>query len=282
MTKQPTVAVVFIVGLVAASCTSTSTSGATTSAGQVPSTSTTVLSVNAVIGTTEAPSTVDPGSVVSFASQISTDSGPVEWAWDATAQPDPLFASAFDAGQHCYGSSNPPPLSPREVRFLDGTFAVSVGLHETPNATISGADGGTDLGNPFGEDAWLCTIASDGETLLAVGSEVWWSTNGYEWNLVEAFVRPKDSVGTSANGSSLVWSAVGPLGYVVLGASANAGWFSPDLETWHRIPVDGGPGYSERGWFGPGNVTISDQTIVVGTFDDGAWVGTLVPDRGSG
>ena len=48
-----------------------------------------------------------------------------------------------------------------------------------------------------------------------------------------------------------------------------------DLATWYPIDPDSGPDYIHRGWFGPTNVTISDQAIVIGSGGDaGAWVGT--------
>jgi hypothetical protein len=126
--------------------------------------------------------------------------------------------------------------------------------------------------NPFGEHAWVCSVATDGTTALAVGSEIWWTNDGVTWHVVDAFAGIG---GTDINGSNLVWSAVGPLGYIVLGPENRTGWFSPDLTMWYEIAAEDGPDYTERGWFGPGNVTVSDKMIVIGSGgDSGAWIGT--------
>ena len=150
-----------------------------------------------------------------------------------------------------------------------------VGRHVPPTVLFEDEDGVTDLGNPFGEEAWLCTVASDGEFALAVGSDVWWSNDGITWHILEAF---QDIGGSYFDDpgldSNLVWAAVGPLGYVVLGHSRSDGWFSPDLMTWYPIEPEDGPDDTERGWFGPGNVTVSDKMIVIGAELGGAWIGT--------
>ena len=210
------------------------------------------------------------------ASQIVEDGGPIVWQWNSQAVPDPVFSEPFREGDYCYGNSEPPPPPNRHLTFLDGTLTVGVGLFVSPIVSYADQDGVTDLGNPFGEDEWICSVATDGTVVLAVGSNVWWSDNGTTWNLIE---EPfSHNRGTGVNGSNLVWSAAGPLGYVVLGPEIHQGWFSPDLETWYRIPVDEGSGYSDRGWFGPGNVTISNEMIVIGSGgESGAWIGIPRP-----
>ena len=80
------------------------------------------------------------------------------------------------------------------------------------------------------------------------------------------------------NSGNLIWTAVGPLGYVVLGPGIDDGWYSPDLQDWYVIPVEGSPTLpTYRGWVGPCNVTITDEKIVIpaiGCGDPGAWIGT--------
>ena len=206
-----------------------------------------------------------------LASQMPVDASPIEWGWFPGSSPDPVHSLAFRAGDYCYGSSDPPPPSDREVAFLGGALTLSVGKYVSPTVSFEDDDGTTDLGNPFGEDAWLCTVASDGESVLAVGSDVWWSNDGITWHIVEAF---RDIGGPHLNGSNLVWAGAGPLGYVVLGQSWGDGWYSPDLTKWYEIAIEDGPDVTERGWFGPGNVTISDKMIVIGAEHGGAWIGT--------
>lgn len=207
----------------------------------------------------------------SLNSHVSLDAGPIVWEWDPDAQPDPLFSEAFREGQACYGSGG---RSRTEVVLQDRTFTVQIGKHKDPVVTLTQSDGASPR-NPFQPQAWICSVASDGTRALAVGSEVWWTSNGIIWNGVDAFTGLG---GTAIYGSNLVWSAVGPMGYVVLGRETTSGWFSPDLETWYEIPVEGGPDYDYtlRGWVGPPNVTISDEMIVIGGGfqDEGSWIGT--------
>ena len=95
--------------------------------------------------------------------------------------------------------------------------------------------------------------------------------DGITWHVVESF---DDIVGRSQYPTT-IWSAVGPLGYVILGPLNSDGWYSPDLVTWYEISTRGGSDYLWRGWFGPSNVTISDKMIVIGSDDvTGTWIGT--------
>ena len=164
------------------------------------------------------------------------------------------------------------------MTFLGGTLTVSVGRYISPAVSLEDDDVVAVLGNPFGEDAWVCTVASDGESVLAVGSDVWWSDDAITWHVVDAFRGMGAAFtveGVEQDDSNLVWAAVGPLGYAVIGRSDTDGWFSPDLATWYPIDPDSGPDYVHRGWFGPTNLTISDQAIVIGSGGGaGAWVGT--------
>jgi hypothetical protein len=214
----------------------------------------------------------------STASHFSEADGPIEWVWDAEKNPDAYVSEAFREGPDCYGSSDPPNASTKEVRLRDATLSVSVGLHVAPEVVYTNRDGITDLSNPFGDRAWVCSVATDGSMALAVGSSVWWSGDGITWSVIDAF---EVFSGSNVDGSDLVWSAIGPLGYIVLGAENRDGWYSQDLETWHRIP-GAGPSYTSRGWYGPGNVTISDQTIVIGSGNVGAWIGTPRSESGTG
>jgi hypothetical protein len=206
-------------------------------------------------------------------SHVSEEVGPIEWAWDAEKTPDAYVSEAFREGPDCYGSSDPPNASTKEVSLGGATLSMSVGLRVTPEVAYTDRDGITDLSNPFGERAWVCSVATDGTQALAVGSSVWWSNDGTTWSIIDAF--------EGFSGSNLIWSAIGPLGYIVLGPENRDGWFSQDLETWHRIP-GAGPSYTSRGWYGPGNVTISDQAIVIGSGNVGAWIGTPRSESGSG
>jgi len=224
--------------------------------------------------------TVTAAEPAILASYLSTNAGPIEWESSPDSPPDPVFSSAFQAGDYCYGNSEPPPPSNREMMLLGRTFTLSVGRYIAPNVSFRDDDGVTDLGNPFGEDAWLCTAVSDGASVLAVGSDVWWSNDGITWQVIEAFQNIGGNYfeDSDVGDSNLIWAAVGPLGYVVLGHSGSDGWFSPDLTTWYQIPPHQRPDNTSRGWFGPGNVTISDEMIVIGSID---WTGAQIGTRTS-
>ena len=154
LSSGTTVAVLACVALVAVSCSVIATENGSTSTTRTPS------PTSAAVSTTEASSisevTVTPTASPArplgiLASQMSTDAGPIVWEWLPDSKPDPVHSPAFRAGDCCYGNSEPPPPSNRDMTFLDGTLTVLVGRHVPPTVLFEDEDGVTDLGNPFGE-----------------------------------------------------------------------------------------------------------------------------------
>lgn len=279
MESKPASAVAVCAVLIAVSCSGPAAeigSPATTRAPHPTTVAASTTQASSISEKTADATTAPTDPPQTFASQMSAEPGPIEWEWSPDSTPDPLRSPEFMAGEYCYGYSEPPQTTYTGTKLLDRTLTVLVGRYVPPVVSLKDDGGVTDLGNPFGEDAWLCTLASDGESVLAVGSDVWWSNDGMTWHIVEAF---RDIGGDyfddpSLGDSNLIWAAVGPLGYVVLGHSWSDGWFSPDLATWYPIDPEDGPDHTERGWFGPGNVTVSDKMIVIGAGHGGAWIGT--------
>jgi hypothetical protein len=218
--------------------------------------------------------------------------GSLEWVWDSELDNQsvgipPGQINFESAGPNCWGGGGPgsPPGRETEVELPAGSVSIVTGLHVVPAVVVSNDLGITDIGNPFGEDAWVCTVSANDTTALAVGSSVWWTNDGVVWHRVEMF---NELGGTNIDGSDLVWAGAGPLGYVVLGRARvepgdesgidRRGWHSADLETWHEIPPDGAT-YTSWGWFGPQVIDITDQQIII-LMQEGGLVGR--PTRGAG
>lgn len=208
-----------------------------------------------------------------------TDQGPLEWRWDPTA------GGGFDAlpdpvnGWYCYGNSGD---RSTVVEFGGGSIKFQLGYVRKPEVVVTDTEGtATNVGNPFGEQAWLCSVAATDTHLLAVGSSVWWSTDGIAWNDIEEFEVFEEVDYRNVDGSNLMWAAAGPGGYIVLGQAnfseqapigERVGWYSGDLETWYEVPVEDGRLHEGWDWFGPDGIAVGDESVIV--MFDGAWIAT--------
>lgn len=207
---------------------------------------------------------------------VEDEEGPIEWVWKAEfASAEKLdYGHMTQQGERCYGRSEPPKSTEQRHVFKGVAFSVTVGVQEVPVVLMDEPDGAqTNLGNPFGPDDWVCHISHNDEVLLAVGSRVWWSLDGFTWNVIEPFDR---FGGVNGDGSALIWSGSGPLGYVVLGYDRRDNWYSPDLVSWFRIAPANVPDSAPTmpfGWIGPTGILVFDEFIAVGA-DQGVWVGT--------
>ena len=216
--------------------------------------------------------------------------GPLEWRWEPDAGSTTTGISASPLIDGC----NFFPVSSASVPFGGGVIDIDFKTDlAAPDVVVTDEGGAvTEVGNPFGEYVWLCSVAANETRILAVGSGVWWSDDGIAWNHIEAFDEFR---GWRFNGSNLIWAAAGPGGYLVLGEMApdsdprdeldddlnRVGWFSEDLTTWYEIPLEdaGGPAGSRGwaggvgwGWYGPSRVRVGDEVII--EVPDGAWVGS--------
>jgi sugar lactone lactonase YvrE len=201
--------------------------------------------------------------------------GPLEWRWD---DPVPNVAPADEdelvKGDDCYGGGGDQGPS-ATVEFNGSRIDFTLGYLSTPDIVVTEA-GGTvsQVGNPFGEQAWLCSVAATDTHLLAVGSGVSWSEDGIAWHAVEAF---EPVAGWNVDGSNLMWAAAGPGGYMVLGrtsAAAGLAWLSADLQTWHEysLPLNDTTGSAAWGWVGPRGVAMDDDPIIL--MNAGTWFST--------
>ena len=225
------------------------------------------------------------------------DQGPLEWRWDPTAgggfdatsewRWDSNAGGAFDTtdlqgpvtGWYCYGSGGD---RSTVVEFGGGSIKFQLGYIRTPEIVVTDTEGTTtNVGNPFGEQAWLCSVAATDTHLLAVGSSVWWSADGIAWNDIEEFEVFEEVDYRNVDGSNLMWAAAGPGGYIVLGRAdfseqapigERVGWYSEDLDTWYEIPFEDGPPHEGWGWFGLDGIAVGDESVIVTL--DGAWIAT--------
>lgn len=203
---------------------------------------------------------------------LPSSEGPIAWQWwdplsdgtDETTNTQPLIK-----GSECYGSGGD--QRPSEVvEFNSRRIDFTLGHRVTPDIAVTD-DGGvvTRVGNPFGELAWLCSVATTDTHILAVGSGVSWSEDGITWHGIEAF---EEIAGSNIDSANLMWAAAGPWGYLVFGQEGVV-WFSEDLQTWYETALENeGYGTSIWGWVGPMGVTVGEE-IVIAMFEDG-WVGT--------
>jgi hypothetical protein len=196
---------------------------------------------------------------------------PFEWRWDSLSSEtgEATGVQELVRGNNCYGvggEQRPTAV----VEFNDSSIDFSLGYRSTPDIVVTDAAGTvTQVGNPFGELAWLCSIATTDTHILAVGSGVSWSEDGIAWHGIDAF---EQFAGSNGDGSELMWAAAGPGGYMVLGREGIV-WFSEDLETWHEIHLENdGYGTSVWGWVGPTSISVEEE-IVITMFDEG-WIGT--------
>jgi hypothetical protein len=207
---------------------------------------------------------------------LPADEGPIEWRWGPldSGTSEKLGVEEPVWGEGCYGSGGSQVPSTLDDEFNGGSIGFEFGYGSTPDIVVTDEGGTvTNVGNPFGEEAWLCSVAATDTHLLAVGSGVWWSTDGIAWNGIEAF---EESAGWNIDGSNLMWAAAGPGGYMVLGRTerqAAVVWYSEDLRTWYEAPLENeGYGSSIWGWVGPVGVAVGEE-VVIAMFDDG-WIGT--------
>ena len=221
----------------------------------------------------------DPGAAPLPSRILAASEGPLEWRWD------PLGGLTDEAkgsqkpveGMSCFGTGGGQSQS-AEIELKGRRIDVTLGGLSTPDIVITDEAGTvTDVGNPFGEPAWLCSVEASDTHILAVGSGVFWSDDGIDWNRIEAF---DGFIGWYDDGSDLIWAAAGPGGYMVLGRhddSRRVAWFSEDLESWYEVPIeDETDGLIWWGWGGPSGVAVGDEPIIV--FYEGAWVGTRRED----
>lgn len=218
---------------------------------------------------------------------VEDEVGPLEWVWKAE------FASVQgenpnrpSVGPRCYGNGGSSrQVLPTEQRlvFKGEEFFITIGRGWVPVVSLTESDGSrAELGksagvlsppvNLFGPDEWVCHVSHNEEVLLAVGSRVWWSDDGLTWNVIDVF----DAFGgENIDGSNLIWSGSGPLGYVVLGYLERWKWYSPDLVSWFKIDPTNDPHIPliPWGWFGPSGVLVSDDFVAIGVAE-GVWVGT--------
>lgn len=223
------------------------------------------------------------------------DQGLLEWRWDPNAggafdetgdwQWNPSAGGAFDTtdlqrpvnGWYCYGSGGD---RSTVVEFGGGSIRFQLGYIRTPEIVVTDTEGtATNVGNPFGEQAWLCSVAATDTHLLAVGSSVWWSTDGIAWNDIEEFEVFEDVDYRNVDGSNLMWAAAGPGGYIVLGRAHSSeqapigervGWYSEDLDTWYEVPVEDGSLHEGWDWVGPTGIAVGNEPVIVRY--DGAWI----------
>lgn len=268
------------VAMFTASCSSGTAETTTTR----PSTTTVAATVTTLPPTTVASTSTTatisvpiPAPPFTLPSEILPASdGPFVWRWDAqlgSVREVPDIPTLI-MGQECYGSGGN--QVPSAVVEFDGSrIDFTLGDYRTPDVAITDeADTVTEVGNPFGADAWLCGVAANDSILLAVGSGVFWSDDGVTWHGIEAFEEYVDSEEWY---SGLLWAAIGPEGYMVFGQDEIAhddrrAWFSEDLQSWYVIPVDDPEDSYGWGLVGPTGVAVGNEPIIV-TFD-GAWVGT--------
>jgi len=211
---------------------------------------------------------------------------PFELRWSSsqlrtTGRPD---VPRLIMGEGCYGGGGNQVWSATvELDASHIDFELGSGL--TPHVGVTDEAGNvTEVGNPFGPDAWLCGIAANDSVLLAVGSGVFWSDDGITWHGIEAF---EEYVGSDEEYPGLLWAAAGPGGYMILGqdesipsvedpapeASDGRAWFSENLQSWYEIPREGPEeDCCTWGFVGPDGVAVGEEPIVV-TFE-GAWVAT--------
>ena len=197
---------------------------------------------------------------------------PFEWQWESF-DPETTGMPTVVNGTDCYGTVEGSDIGVQVsfavLEFNAGSIEFALGLRSTPGVVVTDEDGTvTQVGNPFGEAAWLCSVAANDTHMLAVGSGVWWSEDGVTWHRIYPF----PSAGTNTDGSNLMWAAAGPGGYMVLGR-AGVVWFSEDLETWQEIHLPNGYGTSVWGWVGPSDISIEQKEIVIDMLDEG-WIGT--------
>ena len=208
-----------------------------------------------------------------LSSQILAGSeGPIEWQWwdwlsDGTNEA--MNTQALIKGSECYGSGGDQ-LPSGAVEFRGGSIDFALGYQSTPDVVATDAGGAvTQVGNPFGENAWLCSVATTDTHILTVGTGVSWSEDAITWHGIEAF---EEIAGSNIDGPNLKWAAAGPGGYMVFGDEGDV-WFSEDLQTWYETNLENeGYGTSIWGWVGPMGVAVGEE-IVISMFDDG-WVGT--------
>lgn len=226
-----------------------------------------------------------------------TDQGPLEWRWDPNAHGgfdatgrwrwDPTAGGYFDTtalqepgnGYNCYGNSGD---RSKVVEFGGSSINFQLGYIRTPEIVVTDTEGtAANVGNPFGEQAWLCSVAATDTHLLAVGSSVWWSTDGIAWNHIEEFEIFEEVAVRNLDGSNLMWAAAGSGGYIVLGRAnfseqalwgERVGWYSEDLDTWHEIPVE--DGRLLEGWdlFGPEGIAVGNEPVIL--MGNGGWIAT--------
>jgi len=181
-------------------------------------------------------------------------------------------------GWGCYGGGfNQVPHA--TVEFDGGHIDFKkLGNRLTPNVDVTdGAGNVTEVGNPFGPDAWLCGVAANDSVLLAVGSGAFWSDDGITWHGIEAF---EEYVWSEMTYSGLLWAAAGTGGYMILSqdewipeVSDGRAWFSEDLQSWYEIPREDPEGSCcPWGYAGPDGIAVGEEPIIV-TFE-GAWVAT--------
>ncbi|MBT8164463.1 MAG: hypothetical protein HKO82_08955 [Acidimicrobiia bacterium] len=199
--------------------------------------------------------------------------GPLEWHWVPLLTSKATGAQLPVTGTDCFGSGSGQ-LSSTVVEFRGSSIDFSLGYRSTPDVVVTDPTGtGFGVENPFGEQAWVCSVAATETHLLAVGSAVSWSVDGINWHGIEVF---DDLAGGNSDGSDLIWAAAGPGGYIVLGRSGSLqrlAWFSEDLQIWYEIPFEDGPDDSEWwGLVGPYGLAVEDEPVIV--IYDGAWVGT--------
>lgn len=226
------------------------------------------------------------------------DQGPLEWRWDSNAAGYFLESTgewrwvsnaggAFDAtdlqgpvtGWYCYGSGGD---RSTVVEFGGGSIKFQLGYIRTPEIVVTDTEGtATKVGNPFGEQAWLCSVAATDTHLVAVGSSVWWSADGIAWNDIEEFEVFGEVDDRNVDGSNLLWAAAGPGGYIVLGRAGfseqapigeRVGWYSEDLDTWYEVPFEDGRFHEGWDWVGPTGIAVGNEPVIV--MLDGAWIAT--------
>jgi hypothetical protein len=196
---------------------------------------------------------------------------PFEWRWGPLggATSDVAGVEGIVAGEGCYGSGGDQGSS-EGVEFDAGRIDLTLGYRVAPVVVVTDEGGTvTHVGNPFGELAWLCSVATTDTHILAVGSGVSWSEDGIVWHGIEAF---EEIAGWNVDGSNLMWAAAGPGGYLVLGREG-AAWYSEDLQSWYEVTLDNeGFGTSIWGWIGPSGAAVGEEIII--DMGGEGWVGT--------
>jgi acetyl esterase/lipase len=250
MKTNAAAALMTLLGLISVACSS----GVSADGGSGVRTATTVAA------------TAEPDSSVS--------DGPLQWVWDVDgAMPPESSNRAGRPAPNCYGSDGPSTAATIELGLGGDKLTITAGREVDPAVALELDDGEViDVGNPFADDAWVCSAASNDATALAVGSAAWRSDDGVTWHVIDDLADP---AGTPVGSAGLFSSGAGPLGYVVLAqdAAGRLGWHSRDLMSWHEIPFDEGPDFPSWGWWGPDAITISEERAVI-SLGDGAWIGT--------